>query len=429
MRALVAALLLSAPICHAALLPTEEKLAQKVQQDKQSQLHFLEKLTNIQSGTLNIKGVRQTGNIVRKELERLGFKVKWVSEPANMHRAGTLIATHTGKSNSHILLIGHLDTVFTQSTPFHRYAQKKHSAKGQGVIDDKGGVAVVLYALKSLHASHELQDANIILVLTGDEEDSGKPTTISRQPLIDAAKKCDVTLDFEPAITSNTATIARRGITMWSITAHGNASHSATIFQENVGMGAIFGIAHQLDEIRTQLQPVKHLTFNPGLILGGSSVKYDPKIAGGRASGKANIVANAALVRGDLRYIDAAQKQFAEDKMRVIVAAPLSGVTSEIEFVDGIPPMSATENNLQLLNEYSQVSMDLGQGKVVPLDAGVRGAGDISYVAGIVPQNLSGLGPVGLGPHTVIESIELESLVTQTQRAAVLISRLIKKSK
>ena len=426
-KLLVALAILGSPICHAALTATEKNIADHIIKSEKKQQRFLKQLTNVQSGTLNVKGVRKVGEMVRQELDHLGFKTRWVKEPANMQRAGTLMATHTGNGSSQrILLIAHLDTVFSKSAPFHQYSQKKYSAKGQGVIDDKGGIAVLIYALKALHAAGELKNANIIIVLTGDEEDSGKPTSISRQPLIDVAKKSDVALDFEPAITMNTATIARRGITMWTITTHGNASHSATIFQKNVGVGAIFGLAHQLDEMRESLQLVKDLSFNPGIILGGSSVKYDNKIAAGVAVGKENIVANIAMTKGDLRYLDAAQKQVVEDKMRAIVAEKMPGITSKIEFVDGIPPMPPTQNNLKLLNTYSAVSIDLGDGKVVPLEPSVRGAGDISYVASYVKESLSGLGPIGLGPHTVIESIELASLVKQAQRAAILLFRLMK---
>lgn len=428
MRALLVALtVFSAPLCYAALSPVEQTLADSVQHDKQSQLHYLQRLVNIQSGTSNTKGVRQVGSLLRNELNQLGFKTKWVNEPADMHRAGTLIAVHHGNYGKHLLLIGHLDTVFLSSQPFHRYSQKMHSATGQGVLDDKGGLVVMLYALKALHKAGELKDASVTIVLTGDEEDSGKPAIISRKPLLDAAKQADVTLDFEPASTLNTATIARRGITDWTITVHGSAAHSAAIFHEHVGVGAIFGLAHLLDEIREKLQTTNNLSFNPGLILGGSSIQYDVRTSTGKVSGKENIVARIAMAKGDLRYIDEAQKRSAEEKMREIIAAPLAGVKSQIDFVDGIPTMASTENNMKLLNEYSQISIDLKQGKVVPLDASMRGAADISYVAAIVPENLSGLGPIGDDAHTTMESLTLDSLRVQTQRAAILMSRLIKK--
>jgi glutamate carboxypeptidase len=86
--------------------------------------------------------------------------------------------------------------------------------------------------------------------------------------------------------------------------------------------------------------------------------------------------------------------------------------------------MPPTENNMKLLEQYSMVSSDLGQGIVKPFPAGKRGAGDISHIAGLVSANLVGLGPIGMGTHSVIETMELNSLPIQSQRAALLMYRL-----
>lgn len=418
----------STPAYSAAILPQEVKIKDFVEQQKIAQRQFLQKLVNIDSGTLNQRGVHRVGAIVVRELKQLGFHIVWVNEPSAMHRAGTLIASHKGSSANRILLIGHLDTVFLKQSTSNRYTEKKFSAKGRGVIDDKGGVVVLIYALKALKASGELKNLNITVVLTGDEEDSGKPAAVSRKPLLQAAAQSDVALDFEPAITLHSATIARRGITMWTLTTHGNPSHSATIFQKNVGVGAIFGMANLLDVMRTKLQNKPNVSFNPGMIMGGSTVNYNSQTASAIVTGKENIVAGIAAAIGDLRYLDERQKQSVETAMREMITHTLPEVKAELEFVDGIPPMTPTAQNKALLEQYSQVSMDLDQGKVTALAPGIRGAGDISYVAGVVPANLSGLGPVGYGPHTSIESIELNSLPIQTERAAILILRTAKKS-
>lgn len=413
------------PVVSFALSTTEQTMVNQIQQSQKAQQQFLEKIVNIQSGTMNTKGVHAVGKVVQKELEQLGFKTKWVEEPAKMHRAGTLVATHQGTKGKRLLLIAHFDTVFAKSLPFKKYQVTKNTAKGQGVIDDKGGIAVMLYALKAMQKAGTLKNANITIIITGDEEESGKPASISRKPLFEAAKKADIALDFEPAINSGTATIARRGITNWSLNVSGNASHSATIFQKQVGIGAIFAASQQLNEMRKQMQSIYNLTFNPGIIMGGSSINYNTEKGGGDVVGRENIVASKVLVKGDLRYIDQEQKKHAEDVMQKIVNTPLPGAKATLSFVDGIPPMSPTQHNLKLLNDYNKVSIDLGQGTVAPLDAGVRGAADISYISSMVPANLSGLGPVGIGAHTNIEAIELPSLLTQTQRAALFMSRLV----
>jgi len=394
-----------------------------VDKNQQAEVNLLKKLVNINSGTTNIAGVKRAGEVVRKELTQLGFRTRWVNLPANMHRAPTLIAERRGKQGKRLLLIGHLDTVY-EGKSAAVYTQQKNTAKGPGTSDDKGGVVVMISALKALHAMHALDNTSITVVLTGDEEDSGKPTTISRKPLFEAAKQSDIALDFEPSITLETASTGRRGISSWIIESRGNESHSATIFQQEVGDGAIFELARILQTMRTKLADEKYLTFNPGLILGGTKVNYNRAQTKGDAFGKDNVIAKTATVTGDLRFLSDKQRYQAEEKIAAIVKDSLPGTHANITFYDGIPAMTSTSANQTLLDEYSAASDALGYGKVKAFDSGQRGAGDISHIAAMVPANLAGLGPIGFGTHSVIESVELDSFPIQTARAALLIYRL-----
>lgn len=414
-------------VSASTLTATEQSMRAYITTEQKSQIALLKKLVNINSGTTNIKGINKVAFMMRTELEKLGFKVRLVAEPKKMARASTLIATRHGKGKR-LLLIGHLDTVFAKESDFQTYRVLGNRAKGPGVIDDKGGLVVMLYALKAMQAAHTLDHTDITIVLTGDEEDSGKPTQVSRAPLLEAAKDRDAALDFEPAISLETATVARRGITNWKIETEGNQSHSATIFVPGVGAGAIFELARILDVMRDKLQSEKYLSFNPGVILGGTTVEYDKNTAKGSAFGKQNVVARTAMAAGDLRYASVEQKKAAEEKIINIVSEHLQGTKAKVTFEDGIPAMAMTAQNLALLKQYSLVSVALDQGEIKALDPGLRGAGDISYVATIIPANLSGLGPTGIGAHAVIEAIDLASLPIQTERAAVLIYRLTHES-
>jgi glutamate carboxypeptidase len=409
---------LMAPIALAAeLTATEKQIIQYISANQSSQIQLLKKLVNINSGTTNVKGVYKVGTLMRSQLDKLGFKTRWVKEPVSMHRAPTLIAERSGNSSKKIILIAHLDTVFAAENKT-KFTVKDRIAYGPGVLDNKAGLVVLLYSLKALNSVKALKDTSITVVLTGDEEDSGKPVSISRKPLLDAAKHVDVALDFEGAITLDTATVSRRGISNWQIESHGNESHSATIFQEEVGDGAIFEMSRVLDMMRRQLENEKYLSFNPGLMMGGSSIVNQTVF------GKQNVVAKVAVTKGDVRFADEAQKEAVYSKMRDIVKQHLPGTGSNISFEEGIPSMPLTEANLGLLKQYSQVSQDLGEGEVKSLPAGLRGAGDISHIAATVPANLAGLGGGGLGSHTSNESLELSSLPIQTKRAALFIYRL-----
>jgi glutamate carboxypeptidase len=416
-----------APVAFAnSLTAIETQLQTYVTQQQQEEWVLLKKLVNVNSGTANIKGVNRIAAIVTPYFKQLGFRVRLVSEPKAMHRAKTLIAERTGKQGKHVLLIAHLDTVFPNTSSFKKFELKNNTAKGPGVTDDKGGIVVILYALKALQAAHVLDGKNITVVLTGDEEDSGKPTSISRKPLFAAAKNADVALDFEPAISMNTATIARRGISMWTLEAHGKESHSASIFQEGVGDGAIFELTRILNTMRLELSKEKYLTFNPGVMIAGTKIAFNDRASQGTAFGKENVISPIALAKGDLRFLNSEQEKATQAKMEAIVKKSLPGTHASMTFKAGIPAMPPTAQNTKLLEEYSLVSTDLGQGPVKPLDPQLRGAGDISHIASIVPANLSGLGPVGFGAHSENEHIELASLPIQTARAAIFIYRLTK---
>ena len=410
-RATCLLLLLCSNIFAATFDTTADNIKAYLAKQQPAEILLLRKLVNINSGTTNIAGVKRTGELLRVEFKRLGFKTRWVEEPK-------------GNQGKRLLLIGHLDTVYEGTNKSETFVQQTNTAKGPGTADDKGGVVVMLYALKALQAMHALDNTTITVVLTGDEEESGKPTSISRKPLVDVAKQSDVALDFEPSITLETASIGRRGISSWVIESSGNESHSATIFQKDVGDGAIFELARILQTMRLKLTGEKNLTFNPGIMLAGNKITYLRQSADGTAFGKDNIVAKTGTVIGDLRFLSDEQRHKAEDKITAIVKDSLPGTHSTVQFHDGIPAMAPTAANAALLQQYSVASADLGYGVVKSFDPGQRGAGDISHVAAIVPENLAGLGPIGYGTHSVLESVELPSLPIQTARAALLIYRL-----
>src|SRR4051812_38755925 len=150
-------------------------------------LALLEKAVNINSGTHNFTGVRAVGDVFRKEFDALGFKTTWV-DGAAFKRAGHLIAEHAGPG-PRILLIGHLDTVFEGDSPFQRFERIGNTkVRGPGIIDMKGGDVIIISALKALKTAGALERMNVVVVMTGDEEDSGQPQALARKALVDAAQ-------------------------------------------------------------------------------------------------------------------------------------------------------------------------------------------------------------------------------------------------
>jgi glutamate carboxypeptidase len=220
------------------------------------------------------------------------------------------------------------------------------------------------------------------------------------------------------------ATIARRGSSGWTLRVQGRQAHSSGIFSEGTGSGAVFEAARILNAFHEDVRGEEFLTFNPGILLGGTDVSYDASAARGTAYGKTNVVAKTVVVDGGLRFISDAQKESARDRMRAIVAGPNRPQTSaEITFEDAYPAMQPTDGNRALLDVLDRVSRDLGQGPVTAYDPGARGAADISFIAAYV-DGMDGLGVMGSGAHGLDETINLRTFPLLTQRAALLIHRL-----
>ena len=403
---------------------TEKKIVAYINEHLPETKDLLVKTVNINSGTLNIEGVKKVGAIYSEELEKAGLKSEWINLPDSLQRAGHLVATKKGTKGKRIFIIGHLDTVFEPNMPANNWTMLNDStATGQGAIDMKGGDVVVIAALQALKNLGLLDNASIIVYFTGDEERAGLPISVSRKDFITRAQQCDVALGFETAIGLNTVTTARRGTSSWTLNVTAKTGHSQGIFSSNSGYGAIYESARILNDFRLQLSQEKYLTFNPGLIVGGSEMNYDAAKAKGDALGKTNIISPTVTVVGDLRFLTEEQKETAREKMKAIVANNLNGTKATISFSDGIPGMAPKEGNNRLLATIDSISQDMGIGKTVAGDPGSRGAGDISYIAKYV-DCIDGLGSSGKGAHAAGETINLKEFPYLIQRAAILIYRL-----
>jgi glutamate carboxypeptidase len=412
------------PTYHIQLSAPEKKAVDYIDHHMADATQLLITSVNINSGTLNTSGVRKVGDLYATELRKLGFTIEWVAEPDSLHRAGHLVATHVGKKGKKLFLIGHLDTVFEPDMPAGPYTVLDDStATGQGVNDMKGGDVVMITALQALDAAGQLKDMNIIAYFTGDEERSGSPHSVARKDFIDRAKTCDIALGFESAMGLHTVAAARRGASGWVLDVNAKTGHSATVFSDSAGNGAIYEAARILNTFREQLSTEKYLTFNPGLIVGGSTINIDPADARGEATGKTNIISPAVHVTGDLRFLTQVQLAAAREKMRAIVANSLPGTHATIRFSDGLAAMEPKPGNLRLVAQLNKTSLDLGLGETLAGDPGARGAGDISDIATYL-DCLDGLGASGKGAHRAGETINLREYPLLIKRAAIFLLRL-----
>lgn len=424
---LAAALALAPQVTHAqALSPAERRIAAYVDAHADEAIGLLERTVNINSGTGNAPGVREVGRIYASQLDSLGFATRWIALPDSLHRAGHLFAELPGRRGKRVLLIGHLDTVFEKDSPFQRWVRSGDTANGPGSSDMKGGDVVILYALRALHAAGALRDRRIVVAMTGDEENPGRPLSISRGDLIQAGKNADAALEFEGASREEggreSAVTSRRSSSTWTLRVTARSAHSSGIFAEGVGSGAIYEAARILEAFRTQLTE-PGLTYSPGMIAGGTEVGFDSVASRGTAFGKNNVIAGTAVVTGDIRTLTDDQLRRTQEKMRQIISQSLPQARAAITFSEGYPSMPPTPGNLAILGTLNEVNRALGYPTVDANDPGRRGAGDISFVAPYV-SGVGGLGVHGGGSHTERETVDLSTLPQQIKRAALLIYRL-----
>ena len=419
------ALALLATPATAQLTRAERVMQATVTAEQDRTLGLLEAMVNQNSGTQNPDGVEKVAAQVRTELTPLGFTTRFIPLRQTA-RAGHLVAHHRGRPGAKkLLLIGHLDTVFEPDSPFQRWSREGDKGHGPGAADNKGGVAVIIAALRAMRAAGTLRGADITIFLTGDEEDPGLPQSVSRSDLIAAGKVADVALDFEGLAQDegrDMGSIARRSVEDWTLTVSARSAHSSGVFG-SAGYGANYELVRILDAFRREVAEPS-LTFNVGLIAGGTTAALDAGKIRAEATGKTNIVAAEAVARGDLRALSQAQIDRAKGRMRALLAARLPGtLQTSLDFEEGYPPMAPTAGNAALLERLNGVNRDLGLPNMAPLDPLKRGAGDISFVAADV-DGLVGLGPASSGDHTAQERVDIPSLWRQATRAAILMSRL-----
>jgi glutamate carboxypeptidase len=285
----------------------------------------------------------------------------------------------------------------------------------------KGGNLVILHALRALHAAGALENTSVAVILTGDEEDTGEPMSISRRALYELATRSDVALGFETAI-GDTGTVARRGFASWTLEVQGATGHSSAIWGNAMGSGSIYEASRILARWHDDLRKLDGLTCNPALIAGGTDVEADGVDA--KARGKTNIVPQRTIVKGDLRFLSAQQLAEAKLIMQAAVAAHLPRTSAKLVFDESsFPAMAPADGNYSLLKVLDEASRDLGFKSITAYDPKARGAGDISIISPPLP-GLDGLGLRGGNAHAPGEWADLASAPEMVKRAALLIHRL-----
>ncbi len=373
----------------------------------------------INTGTGNLEGIDRYRAILAKDLQHLGFATREVaSKPlpvltcdgGSVSVADHLVASRTGSKTNRILLNGHMDTVFPASDEFQALSMEADGTlRGPGVLDMKGGIVVMLNALRALDAGGYLDQSNITVLFNSDEEIG----SLGSRPLVEElARQHDIGLVFEGS-RENRLTRSRKGLGQVRLKVTGRESHAGAAHEK--GMSANLELAHEVVAIEQLTDYERGVTVNVGVIQGGE---------------KRNTIPGCADAFIDLRYPTVEDGEYllaAIDKIastRHVVNPNYPGLPKTEMW--GLLHRPAKQPNIEVDTLIAQ-AMGLSQIIGEPIEGTIYSGGgtDGSIAQAVGLPTMDTLGLNGEGAHSVREKTSLASLVARTKLAAVLIHRQI----
>jgi glutamate carboxypeptidase len=299
------------------------------------------------------------------------------------------VSTEAAERGGAVLLLGHHDTVFPTQV-FAGYREDGPLLRGPGVLDMKGGLVVISFALGALAEAGLLARVPLRAVSVSDEE-VGSPE--SRALVAEASRGAACALVFESGRTNDLIVTRRKGTGGLTVVAHGKAAHAGNVHHE--GRNAIWALARFVDGAQQLTDYARGVTVNVGKIAGGI--------------GK-NTVPDRAEALVDLRFVERSDGEALIAALRERAATAAVEGTS-IEMTGGLTraPLHRTDASAALAAEYGACQRACGLGgDESPL---LGGGSDANTAAALGVPAIDGLGPRGKGFHTVDEFIERSSLV------------------
>ncbi len=310
-------------------------------------------------------------------------------------RFGEHVIAQTPAKGPRVLLIGHHDTVFPVAI-FSGYVEDGPLLRGPGVLDMKGGLIVMAYALAALEHAGLLREMPIAFVSVSDEE-VGSPE--GRDILLALCDGARAALVFESGRQNDLIITQRKGTGAVNVVATGKAAHAGNLHHE--GVNAIWALSRFVDKAQRLTDYGRGVTINVGRVEGGI--------------GK-NTVPDRALAELDLRFVKTSD---GEALLRGLDAACRESSAevpgSALSFTGGLGrrPLERTEASAHLCTTYGACAKAEGLGHA---EAPILGGGsDANTVAERDVPAIDGLGPRGKGFHTLDEQIERATLLPKTR--------------
>ena len=390
----VAALCVAAGAAQAA---PDAKLLGAATAAQPAVVETLKSMVLIESGSGDAAGLAKMATLVDDRLKALGFKTERRKATAGLG-ADIVIGTLKGSGKRNIMLQGHMDTVYQsgilQTQPIKLDGNKLY---GPGIADDKGGLAVILHALKILNEAGWKDYATLTVVANPDEEVG----SLGSGDIISAtADQHDVVLSFEPTAAKAVAKgesllLGAAGIASVTLEVKGRAAHAGAA--PELGRNAILEISHQMLQTRDIAQGIPGVTLNWTNVVSNKATNQIPELA--VAKGDVRITVPGA----EVKLNEALQAKLASSKLVPDTVTTATLVVGRPSFVAG-PRGQALGQKAQAI--YKELDRDLG---LVPMTGGGT---DAAFAARSGKATVvESFGLAGFGYHARDEYIELDSIV------------------
>lgn len=365
-------------------------------------LEELEYLVNIDSGSDCLVGLSRVADFFAGKFTEMG----WITEKFDFAPdAGTcVIAVNRKAEHYDLMMIGHIDTVFSAGTCAERpFRIEDGKAYGPGTADMKAGSLLMYHILKDL--PKEINDKlNIVAVFNPDEEIGSH---FSRKAYSDYAKISDYTYVYESCGSGDYSRCAvRKGGSFARVSFKGIAGHCGYMFS-NGSRSAISEMARWIVKLENELiSRERNTTVNIGIVNGGT---------------KSNVVAENANMRVDIRYSIPGEKERAQAVFdELMSSAKKNGIEVELKLTTK-PALNPTNEGWEYIRHLEKLFRNNG------MEFKLRergGFSDANIIAPLGPVCIDGMGPSGDGSHSDREYLEIDSIMPSYKYSNIMIKDL-----
>ena len=372
------------------------------------QVPFLARLVDQSSATHEVEDVENAARLLDDAAKELGLSLRTCADPSGRFAPHRVYTTPAAGDGPAIALVGHIDTVFPRAMGFSGFTREGDVARGPGVLDMKSGLSAIVFALHALQSNaRPLYEALRLRVVVVSDEEVG--SSASRALYEELAPKTTAALVFEHGRREDAIVTARKGTATFVATARGTAAHAGLAHEE--GVSAIVALARLVDRIEELTDYERGVTYNVGLIEGGTSKNTVPALARATIDVRFEHPEDGAVLQGSL-----------EDAIaQTALTGRAHGATLTVAGEITRPPMVPTDASRALMRAYATEAEAVGLGgSEAPLQGG---GSDANLLAAMGVPCIDGLGPYGSGAHQTSEQCSLASLERRTLALARFLAR------